>query len=701
MRAPHNFRLCSLPVVLLCCGLLGCAHKVQAQQPAEVSETTEELVEERLSRIENLTFDFEYLVELDQQLRRQPLDLNKADAEDLEDLVVLQLLTKRQVQALLDYRQTLGDLTSIYELQAVPLLDVATIRQLLPYVSVGSTRQLRKREVRQLFTEGRYTTLVRTNYSFPLAEGYLRSPSDSVAHYLGSPWGLYGRFRYHYGTRLSWGFTVQKDAGEELFGPSQPHGFDFYSAHFFYRGSGWLRGLALGDYALNAGQGLLLGAGFGVNKSSFVTTIKNNGRFLWPYTSINEFQFFRGVAATFGWGKLQMSAFGSSRKVDANVVSTDILSDELIITSLKTNGLHRTRSELADKHALGLRMAGLHSQYTHRRGTAGIVALHNALSHALEPDVEPYNQFYFRGSSLSNVGAYFDYSIANLNLFGEGALSFPGGKGLVAGMLTSLHPRIDVALLFRNYDRDFTTLYQRAFSESSEPKNESGLYGGLVVRVSRQLTLQTYADAYHRPWLSFRADAPSRGNDLLAQLTYKPHKMLEMYVRWKDERKQQNAATSELPVDFLTEERRTSLRLHVSYKITPSVQLRSRLEWVYFQQEGMSPQRGFLAYQDIIWQQLGMPLQLKGRFALFDASDYDARVYAYENDVLYVYSVPAFYHTGMRSYLVVRYDVLRSVSLWVRWASTYYTSLKTIGSGLNAVQGPWKHEIKTALRLQF
>ena len=112
-------------------------------------------------------------------------------------------------------------------------------------------------------------------------------------------------------------------------------------------------------------------------------------------------------------------------------------------------------------------------------------------------------------------------------------------------------------------------------------------------------------------------------------------------------------------------------------------------------------QLGFLAYQDLVFRKLGSPLQLTGRICLFDTDDYDARIYAYENDVLYAYSVPAFSDQGMRLYAIARYTVTRGIDIWLRYAQTYYTKLNVIGSGLDEINGNTKSEIKAEVRFKF
>jgi hypothetical protein len=213
-------------------------------------------------------------VDLEKNLREHPVNLNTASREDLKPLHELVLLTDIQITAILNYRDKLGNFISIYELQSVPYLDLETIKAILPYVRVNSDISQFQVKLHDELLRGDYTILLRGQQILEEQKGYTPSDSTYPTRYLGSPLGLYFRFRYQYGTKLSYGITGQKDPGEEFFKGSQRQGFDFYSFHFYYTGNKFLKALALGDYELKFGQGLIVAHGFGVSKSSLVMTVK-------------------------------------------------------------------------------------------------------------------------------------------------------------------------------------------------------------------------------------------------------------------------------------------------------------------------------------------------------------------------------------------------------------------------------------------
>ena len=82
------------------------------------------------------------------------------------------------------------------------------------------------------------------------------------------------------------------------------------------------------------------------------------------------------------------------------------------------------------------------------------------------------------------------------------------------------------------------------------------------------------------------------------------------------------------------------------------------------------------------------------RLQYFETNGYNSRLYAYENDVLYNFSIPVFYDKGYRYYINLNYDLNKQFSFWIKWAQTIYEPKTFIGSGLDEIKGNTKSEIK-------
>ena len=133
----------------------------------------------------------------------------------------------------------------------------------------------------------------------------------------------------------------------------------------------------------------------------------------------------------------------------------------------------------------------------------------------------------------------------------------------------------------------------------------------------------------------------------------------------------------------------------------PSLVLKSRIEGLWNKNEGEETRHGWLFYQDLTWKPLKIPLSLTFRYALFDSDTWDERIYTYENDVLYGYSVPALDGNGVRTYLLISWSPLRQLELWIRYAETWYSNKTSVGTGLEMSEGNKRSEIKVQLAVKF
>ncbi len=642
--------------------------------------------------------------ELSNTILLHPLNLDRASEEELKQLVEIGVLSDLQLQSLLSYRKYFGRFITIFEIQAIPYFDINTINGLLPYIKVTGDLNAVNATAKEILLQGDYMFLIRAQQTPEVSKGF--SPIDTATNdtnrYLGSPQKIYARFRYNYGTKLSYGVTAKKDAGEELFKGTQPSGFDFYSAHFYYRGSKWMKAVALGDYTLSFGQGLVMWGGFGIGKSAQVLAVKKGGREIKPYTSSNEVNFFRGAAITIGTKKLSFTPFFSYKKTDANISSVDTVTDEIIITSFGGDGYHRTYTELSHKGASKQTTVGGNLNFHQHNFSAGVTALQNSLNvNEVLQRAYPYNQFSLKSAIMQNASFDYSWRLSNMQLFGEAAVSGNGGKALLQGLQMSLTPKADLSLVYRNYSKEYLAPFAQGFGESSTPNNENGLYAGLSVHPSRVLALDAYADFFNKKWLDFQVNAPSYGTDYFAQATYTPKKFITMYVRYRDKNKEVNSNDPESHIDYLIWQRKQNLRFNLTYKVNQLISFQSRVEAVRFKEGNGDYSKGVLFLQDINFKKSGLPLGVTLRYSIFDTDNYDTRIYAFENDVLYSYSIPAFQGKGIRWYLLLRYTMNKHIDIWARFAQTSYLNQTTISSGLDQINSNHKSEVKLEMRLRF
>ncbi|SDL35155.1 Helix-hairpin-helix motif-containing protein [Catalinimonas alkaloidigena] len=701
-------RLVRLAVLLVALVL---SQQSRAQAPPRPEVDLNQFVEQ-LFPLQDQDVNYEDIYEALFQYYRTPLDLNQADREALESLYILSEL---QINAILAHRQQFGPFLSLYELQAVPDLDLTTIRRLLPFLTVDALTGVDPRPFwERLQDPDQHYVLVRGTRTLEPRRGY--TPPDTTAsgeptsRYQGPPEQVYARYRLARRGDYSFGMTVEKDPGEPYrWHPStHQYGMDFVSYHAMLENRGRWQRIVLGDYQLQFGQGLLLSSGFVIGKGSeTITTVRRPQLGIRPYTSVLEANFLRGVAATYQLHPtLHLTAFYSRKRVDGTVQSeaTDSLSDPLdYVSAFNISGLHRTPTELSRRNQVLEQVAGGDLTFAKGNLRVGATGLYTHYELPLQRTPRLYNQFDFNGQRNLNVGLHYSYTWRNVSFFGEGALSqnpasATPGKGLVTGLVASLSNKVSYALLYRHYTRNFHALYGNAFGERTRNLNEQGVYTGIDIRPTRLWTISAYYDQFRFPWLAYLADAPSKGHEYLLRVAYQPNKQLLLYGQYRLENKEKNRSDNQTPVDFLTEHLRTNVILNLDFAPRESFSFKSRVQWSRYEQEG-DRTTGYALMQDATWQ--GGRWRLSGRFALFDTDDYNNRQYAYERDVLYAFSLPAYYGRGIRRYLLVQYQLGRRTDLWFRVARTNYRDQRSISSGLEQINGTHRTDLRFQVMHQF
>ena len=681
---------------------------LKAQESPDIDLET--LVEE-IFAVQDQDLNYADLYESLWQRYQHPLNLNEATLEDLRNLF---MLSERQISNLLRYRELYGNLLTLYELQVVPAWDKATIQKVLPFVTVAP-RQEGKPSWQQRWWEAEKVWLTRTEMTLEEKKGYMLpdtlSNGERSSRYAGSPYKAYSRFRISRAKDFSFGMTIENDAGEpwQWNTEQKQYGPDFLSFHAFLENEKKLKRVAVGDYTLQWGQGLLFGGGFSLGKGTeTVRAVSRNNGGVRPYASVLESGFLRGVAATYGFsvGKkeavLDITTFYSRHLQDGKVPGDTLDFDpDSFYSNLLQTGLHRTPSEISAKNQLTEQTAGANLLFksSNRNLQAGLTVAHTQFDMPLRKADRPYNRFEFSGDQNYNVGAFAEYVWKNARFFGEVAQSKSGGVGAISGFTAPVAHWMEFAFLVRHYDKNFHSFYGNAFGENSRNINEQGVYWGVKLYPFKHTTFSAYFDKFKFPWLKYRIDAPSEGYEWVGKLTYAPTRQAALYVQYREEQKGANVKQDDelLKLNAVMQATKRSYWLGLQYEPAGYVYLKSRVQFSSYMLNNEQT-TGYALAQDagLNFQKFRMSTNI----ALFDA-DYNNRQYVYERDVLYAFSIPAYQGRGIRTYLLLQYKLNRNLSFWGRIARTRYTDRNIISSGLETIEGNQKTDLKFQFRIRF
>lgn len=613
---------------------------------------------------------------------QNPLDLNKADIADLRALF---FLTESQINAILNHKKLFGNFLSIYELQAVEGLSMEDIRSLLPFIQVRN---------------GISTTRL-SNFTKKAVEHYLVLRADQTLEasagfkenkFAGSPQRYYTRYRMSHSKDFSIGFVSEKDAGEKNF-------LDYYNFHVQVQNKGIVKNLVVGDYLMQFGQGMIFSAGFAAGKGSEpVYTTRRSNVGIRPYNSVVENGSFRGIANTIKNGNFEITTMAAFNRRDASVDLNEETQEDFF-SSILSAGFHRTETEIANKNAIRETNLGGNILYKLDHLQVGFSVLHTSFDKTFQKRELLYNRYEFVGNRNTVMGPNLSLSWQNFNFFGEAARSSSGGFGYITGLVGSLGPKVEWALNLRNYQSNFHTFYGFSFAEGSRTINEKGIYNGLKYIIKKGLEVSAFYDSYSFPWLKYRVNGPSVGHDYQVRILYKPNKIYSQYIAFHKETKERNASGSKAVTHKLLETNRNNLVLGTDYIYNSWLRLQTKVQYNGFEIENTSKSNGYAFIQDV--ETKIKRCQIKGRLAYFNTDSYDSRIYAYENDVLYAVSFPAYNGKGWRYYLIGKMPISRNLDAWIRIAQTNVNDSATMGSGTNEIEGSRKTDLKVQLKYSF
>lgn len=637
-------------------------------------------------------FDSEQLTQFLQDLAANPININRADADDLTLIPAVDLALARSI---IRYRQEVKPFENAEELSQVEGIGKVTLRKIIPYITIGTGLE----KGRDLYSDLRYWTsnsrfemFSRYQQILQTQEGYKRDPSDGG--YRGSALKYYQRMNYS-SDHLSANLTQEKDPGETL---EHPADFDFNSWHVALENNGRLQQFVAGDYSLSFGQGLVLWNGGTFGKGAEAAgAVARNERGIKPYTSAQEVDYFTGAAATYG-NRLQLTGFYSDRKQDATPVAEDT------VRLSAGSGMHRTDNEMSRKNLLGHRLYGGRIRWELPFGFIGATGYSGTYDHHIQRLDAVYARYDFEGSVNSVAGADFRFLAGPMSLFGELARSKNGAYGLISGLEAPMGEHSDFTVGYRNYARDFQSELGNGFGAfSGEPGNEKGFYAGLRHQVGEYLTFNAYFDQYRSPAPRFGTEQPTSGRDWMVKAQIEPTPGWMFYLQYKnDAREEEYRATDDRgkEVRRIGYGARRSARGHLEYAMNAKIRVRTRLEAVQNESPDSEPEYGYLMYQDLRFLP-GSSWTFDARITVFETESFDTRVYQFENDLLYVFSSTVLFNRGQRLYLLANWEPRDYLELWAKAGITIFEDENTIGSGLNQIEGNIRSNVGLQARLNF
>lgn len=543
-------------------------------------------------------------------LHESPINLNSTSDEELQQLY---FLSPKQIDDILLYADK-HPFESLYELRMIPSLADYEIRDLLPFVRVGASAQDSTMYARDVFAKAHHELLARVD-------------ARNIEGFEGKdPIYFQTRYRFDYQRRVTFGFQLRRPEGGET--QDLQHG-----AYLQIRNIGHLHSLVAGNYQAGFGMGLVFSPAFHQGKSVYVQSVGQTQEGLRYYSSVDG-NGLHGAGATLRW------EWNKTTRLDVSA----------LYSLQKTN-------DSTWHHLVGANVTVRHKQLEIQ-----VNAAENIWTDSIAPSRNTaYNQHYFRGYNQAVLGASARYNYGWFDAFAEIATTqnTQWGVGIMAG--SRFYPTNGVSLvaLYRYYSPWFDNALGYGFSESSRVGDENGGYLGFDITRLRRWRFTGYADVFYFSGPKYGIpDSCTIGYDVMTEARY-------------------HGGTSNLDSD---PSYWVGLRLRARQKGNSSTySARIQFNW---QKEGWSLRTtgegnyvnsyGITVYQDIAYSFRQAPVTLRGRVQFFDAREWANRIYSYEHDVLYAYSIPAVYGLGGKVYLCLKWQIIPQLALYFRISETIY-----------------------------
>lgn len=634
-------------------------------------EFNEQYIIDLLENNNESTEDLSFLIDHFSELHLHPIDINNSNRQEL---ITSRLFNTNQINEILTYRTTYGSFIVLEELQNLNTIDNHYLHLINPFITTKTVYSPFK------FNEGKAYILTRSEFQLNPSKGY----GDNT--YEGSPFNQNTRFRYANTSYGSFGFSLDNDFGEHI-SPSikNPTGYDHSSYYLYYHPQNRRYKATIGNYTLQFGQGLHVWNGFGFSKSIYATDIAKHDVQLREFSSSNEYRNLKGFAFSYG-GKLTITPFFSYKNIDTNLEDT-------VFTSFQSYGLHRTETEIRNKHNTTEILKGARICYSDNNLKVGITNSHLKYSIPYQPRQQLYNKFHFTGTSLQNNSLDYHFYKLKTELFGEVAINSTNGLAQIHGIKHHFSSKISSVISYRNFNKHYFSRYTNALSESSLLNDEIAFYYGINFTFHKKWDWSLYIDHYHFNWIKYKANSPTKGVDFNNQLIYQYSSATQLSFRIKHETKGQNTPST-YSETIVIPESTTKVRLQLNHRISEHLKTCTRIEFKNITQD-TATDSGWSMYQDLHYST--RKIILASRYGLFSTSSFDSGIYSYENDVRYSFTTVNYYGVGSRFYLLLKYHFNKHIDFYIKYANTTYSDRPTIGSGDNLINSNSKNTVKLQL----
>ena len=630
--------------------------------------------------------DYEHLCELESS----PLNINTLNPEDL---YLIPGINRDQIDDIIKYRDRYGEFRTIEELALIESID----------------RPLRLFLCNFIIAE---PTIKAKWYSRPILDSIMRKGHGELMTTANIP--LYNRegdkngylgYKYKYNIKLTgkfsdnikYGFCGSQDAGEPLFANKNKWGMDYYSFYIKVNNIGRLKTFVLGQYKIKFGMGLIQNNCFGYGKQIMLSSMNNYDATITAHASRSDGGHFTGFANTLDLGKKgsinkwTLTSFWSYRKNDAT------LNKNGSISTIITNGYHRTPTEMEKKNNFSSLATGAHINYKRNGLYIGASMVYDWFDRPLNPNPNnnpnSYRTYYAKGYDFWNASLNYGYISRKFTFSGETATGSCNSIATINNMEVKLHRDVTVNAVQRFYSYKYYAINGKAFNDGGYTQNESGIYAGITWIATKRITLNAYSDLSYFPWIKYYTSASSYSFDNNISLKY-DYNNWSIQTKYKFRIRQRNDSDKTAIINRYNNKLRISVQKSAEKVSTSTIIDLSRLTYTDYASQGYS-------FTQNISIQAHNNATICAFASYFDTDDSNTSVYLSERTIPGAYSSLSFYGKGVRFSTIIKSSLTSKVIANFKVGFTKYFNRNTISSGLRMIRHSHQTDIDLSVKYKF
>ncbi|MBI4721527.1 MAG: helix-hairpin-helix domain-containing protein [Candidatus Stahlbacteria bacterium] len=545
----------------------------------------------------------EVLIEELQELSRKPIEINSAGELDF---LKLYWVSPTLAHSIIKTREQMGGFKTIDDVLKVPGMSDELFNTIQPYITLEVPNK----------SATQFAGLMMPCASFEFrARGQQGLPIEQSSN-LGSPLKLYERVKIGM-PKIKGVMIVEKDEYE-------PSYTDFMSGGIAIRVNDRFPNLLLGDYKIEAGEGLIFGYAPVI---TFKTqgVIKNRERGVQLYTNTGENNFLRGVCGEIGINRyIRNYIFFSDAKLDSKVEYSTVSANYIYDAD------HSTESSVANKDRIRERLVGARLEYK-REVKIGVTGYNT--THYLESNERgaPLGRYSILGTDLA-------LHFKKIECFGEIARYDENYAWVLGGEYKT--KEIKLGVLSRYYPSEFFSFHSSPWSDGARLA-EKGNYIYIGYKGLKNTKLIAYFDYF------------TRLQDLITRSTEYSCELEHLFTKYL-------TFTGRYYYEDAEETKCQKIRVQVDASIN-NINLRVRGEKIYEAPESHFPlgrDFRFATTGELIYGDIGVKifraLQVSARLILFASELQEFRMYEYEQDLPGVMRNQIISGIGRRFYLLIQ-----------------------------------------------